>query len=279
MSPLQMLHEAVRLALTEPAEDIGINAGEHYVTLASERGLDLTDSVNTYRCAINHAAIADIVVSAIHPDRTWDVPQALPSWNSSCLIAGGFLRRFVAVSHWNDDRLLYESRSWYCLGELAHYRLPMQLIVANVGHMSGGRRTGYWSKALLHPQRSSLRFRRRARSSIEGFKESWSPVYREEHDEIDREKWLQAMLDDGVLQESLFVVNIPVPPETECRKIQELATRQLQRLHSLKDLPDQQLSTCFDPLSPCPFRSCCHGEQEQGPEMGGFDRMDAGALQ
>ncbi len=271
MSPIQMLHAAVTRALTEDHPDPGENAGEHYVTLASERGLDVSDSLNVYRTAMNHAAIADIVTTAIKS--RWEPADILTDWVPSCQRTDDYLRRFLAVSHWNEEREISERRSWHCLGEVARYRIPMQMVVANIGHMSGGRRTGYWSKALLHPQRSHLRFKKKSRGTIEGFKESWIPLYREENDQISRETWLQAMLDDGVLQESLFVVNIQVPPEEECVRIQALANRQLERLHRISALPDLQLSTCFDPISPCPFRTCCHGSLEQGPEAGGFDRI------
>jgi len=268
-----MLHEAVRRALTEPHHDPGTNAGEHYVTLASERGLELADSVNVYRCAMNHAAIADIVVTAMKPAKQWMTLGPIGQWNSSCLAHDGYLRRFLAVSHWNEDRFIFERSSWNTLGEVCHYRLPMQLIVANIGHMSGGRRTGYFSKALLHPQKSHLRFRRKSRGTIEGFKETWSPIYREDNDQIDRETWLEAMLQDDVLQESLFVVNIPVPEESRRLRVVDLATAQLERLQALHSLPPKQLSTCFDVISPCPFRVCCHSEPESRPEDGGFDRL------
>lgn len=272
---MEMFHAAVRQALVEDHPDPGENAGEHFVTLAADRGLDLNrDHTNLYRCAVNHAAAADIIVTAARKGEAWRVPDPPnASWISSALMdpGGRQLRRFLAVSSWSDERAFYETRSWFSLGEVCQYRLPMQMVVAVLGVMNGGRRHGYWSKALLHPQHSSLRFRRRSRGSVEGFKETWIPVWREEHDEIDREKWLQGMLDDGVLQESLFVVNIPVPEESEVFKIQELGKRQVDRVSALKLLPEKQLTTCHDPLSPCPFRVCCWSQPESHPQDGGFD--------
>jgi hypothetical protein len=276
MTPIQMMHAAVRTALTEPSKDPGENAGSEYITLAQERWLDVEDGINTYRCAMNHAAIADIVTAAIQAKEPWSVPEPIGQWKSSVLTHEGFLRRFLPVSHWNEDRLLYEQRSWFCLGEVAHYRLPMQLIVAVIGHMSGGRRTGHFSKAMLHPQRSHLRFRRKKGqfSGGPGFKETWTPVYREDVDTISRERWLECMMQDDILQESIFVVNIPVPSDHTCQEIRELASVQLSRLRSLKDLPPRQLSTCFDPIAPCPFRYCCHAEPEQVPSAAsGFLRL------
>lgn len=279
MMPIQMVHQAVREAMVEPERnDWGELAGETIMTLSADRGLETTDSVNLYRCALNHAAIADIVSTAMRKpdDRAWSIPKPPSStWYTSALIdpTGSHLRRFIAVSHWNEDRELFERRSWFCLGEVAQFKLPMKMVIAVLGHMSGGRRTGYWTKALLHPQRSSLRFKRRSRGTIEGFKETWLPIYREEHAEIERQKWLQAMYEDGVLQESLFVVDVPVPGATELQKITELAKRKLEALQRLSVLPDPQLSTCLDPIAPCPFRVCCHGEPELGPEAGGFDDL------
>jgi hypothetical protein len=202
LTPNQMLHAAVNEALVEECPDPGDSAGSSFMTLASTRGLELADSINIYRCAIDHAAIADILTTAIRkPDSTdnaaWlPAPSSTPLWTSSCHLSPDrtHLRRFLAVSTWSPERAEHELRSWHVLGELAaHYPLPMQLIVAIIGPMNSGRRHGHWSRALLHPTHSHLRFRRRARSTIEGFKESWSPIYREEHDEINRQRWLDSM--------------------------------------------------------------------------------------
>src|SRR6516165_4175725 len=65
MSPLEMLTAAVNHGLTEGAEDPGESAGEHFVSLASNPGLELADSQYVYRCAMNHASVADLLVTAI----------------------------------------------------------------------------------------------------------------------------------------------------------------------------------------------------------------------
>ena len=270
MSPLEMLTASVHHGLTEGAEDPGESAGEHFVSLASNPGLELADSQYVYRCAMNHASVADLLVTAIRSK--WQPLTPIPPWSPSCFTADGYLRRFLPVQHWSEDREIFERRSWFCLGEVCHYRMPMQLVIAVVGHLSGGRRSGYFSKGLLHPQRSHLRFRRKNRTT-EPFKESWTPIYREDHPEINRQKWLQALLDDDVLGQVLFVVNIPVPPESECIAIQDIAKRQMERLYEIKELPEKQLSTCFDPISPCPFRVCCHVEPESAPERGLFRHL------
>lgn len=256
----QMVARAVTEALRSNAPDPGQLAGDTVMTLASERGLDTLDSVNVYRSVVNHAAIADIVTTAIRR-------PGQPPWDDSTL------RRFLPVTAWNDTRKQHEIRSWDGIGEVCRTGLPMQMVVAVLAQTSGGRRHGYWSKALLHPQRSSLRFKKRTRATIEGFKESWIPCWREDHDEITRDKWLQSMMDDGVLQESLFVVNIPVPGELEVRSVNDLAVRQMDRLNGITELPDKQMSTCDGPLHPCEFRHCCWGQTESRPEEGGFDQI------
>lgn len=275
-----MFHAAVRQALTEDVPDPGQSAGELMISLATNPGLDYPHSVNLYRCVINHAAIADLVVTAIRQNGERWVPLEFPcgqanGWNTSALMSpdGSHLRRFLAVSHWSDDRESYERMSWYVYGEIAHFGMPMQMAVAVIGPMTGGRRHSHWAKALLHPSHSELRFRLRRRSKVEGFAESWQVVYREEHDEIARERWLASMHMDEVLNESLFVVNIPVPEESERATIRELAKRQLERLHAITALPEKQLTTCNNPLHPCPFRACCWSQPESRPEDGGFDEL------
>src|SRR5262249_12958511 len=70
MTPMQMLHESIRLTVANPGPNPGQSAGDHFVTLAANRGLDLP-GVDTYRSAINHAAVADILISAIKVTEPW----------------------------------------------------------------------------------------------------------------------------------------------------------------------------------------------------------------
>lgn len=277
MRPIEIVRRAVIAGLMTDRADHGEYAGEMVMDLASSRGLDVEDSLNIYRAAVNHASIADLVTRAIrnHNNEQWRKAPDLPKWRSSCFTdpTGRILRRFLPVSSWSPERELYERQSWFCIGETAHHQIPMQLVVAVLGRMSGGRRTGFFSKGLLHPQKSHLRFKLRSRATVDGFRETWLKVYKEDNAQIDPEKWLGAMNDDGVLQESLFVVHIPVPEASQRLRVMDLATAQLERLQALHHLPPKQLSTCFDPISPCPFRVCCHCEPETGPENGGFDRL------
>jgi hypothetical protein len=252
------------------------------VTLARDRGLDIADSTNIYRCAMNHAAAADLVTTVIRQGargEAWiDAGHAhrgappISGWQTSAFMdaSSAKLRQFIAVSHWSEEREFFEKHSWKVLGEIAYWGEPMELVVAVLGPMSGGRRHSHWSKAQLHPQGSELRFRIRRRRSTEGFRETWLPVYREDHDEISREKWIQGMLDDDVIRDSLFVVNVPVPDEAALQQIRNLASQQLENARIFY-LPAKQLSTCHNPIAPCPFRACCWSEPESKPEDGGYD--------
>ena len=256
--------------------DFGTWAGDEVVTLASERGLD-ADRTNLHRSVMNHAGIADLITTAMRrpDDPPWEFLPVTHGWASSCMVdsAGTTLRRFLPVSTWNPERQDHEIRSWYVTGEQCVHRMPMDLVVANLGPMSGGRRHSPWAKALLHPQQSSLRFRKRSRGTIDGFKETWKPIFREDHDNINREKWLQAMIDDEVLIECLFVIKLAAPTDQEAIRITDLAKRKLDALSKTKKLPEKQLSTCDGPIAPCPFRLCCWYDEECEPSSGVFDAI------
>ncbi len=280
-----MVRRAVIVGLTETeSADYGERSGEEVITLASDRGQDL-EGHNLYRCALNHASIADLVTTSIRKpeDQPCKTVTKCSTWNISSLIDPGenYLRRFLPVSTWNPERQNHEIRSWFGIGEVCMVKMPMQMIVAILGPMNGGRRHGFWSKGLLHPQKKSLRFRlsRKAHVKIEGFKESWIPVYKEEHDEISRDKWLEAMNEDGVLPDSLFIVNIPVPGELELQRIRDMAARKMDVIARLTELPEKQLSTCHSPLGNCPFVSCCWAQPEVNPCVdGGFNSINPGKI-
>ena len=75
------------------------------------------------------------------------------------------------------------------------------------------------------------------------------------------------MHEDGVLADSCFVVDIPVPDQPARDKIVELASKRLEQIYKLKALPPQQLSTCDWP-SPCLFRSNCHRDEQPSGRYG-----------
>lgn len=283
LTSMEMLHSAVRSGLTESVRsDFGEVAGEHLMSLAENRGLDNVQGCHVYDCAIHHAALADIVVTGIRKpqESPWEpaTPDTTPDttpWVSGAYLdpSGAALRGILMVSSWSEERRNSAVRTWSTLGEVCQFGLPMRLAVAVVGSMISGRRRSPFSKGLLHPINRSLRFQRRSKGWTNGFRETWQPIWREDHAEIERQAWLQAMLEDEVLQDHLFVVDVAVPGEVERSRIRDMAARNLESLAGLKALPDAKLEVCHDPIHACPFIWCCHNpEGPVSPEdSGGYD--------
>jgi hypothetical protein len=142
----------------------------------------------------------------------------------------------------------------------------MQQVVIVLGQNREGKRHSHWAKGLLHPENKKLRFRRR-NNAEEGFKATWLPVWREDHDEITVHAWLQAMLEDGVLQDVCFNVDIPVPSKSAQEKIRDLVVRKLDTMAAITTLPDMQLVGCDWPR-PCMFRTPCHGGADPNGRFG-----------
>jgi len=276
-----MTTEAIRQALIAPNEQdrpFGEVAGDAMMQLGADRGLD-SEIHNVYDVVTHHACIADLIVSAIRkPDeKPWLIPDPVQNWTSGCFLSpsGDSLRRVVLVSHWSESRQRSECRGWSTLGEIAHYQLPMQLVVAIIGQEKNGKRRSAWATGFQHPKNKQLRFRKKGRATSEVFNERWVQIWREDHAEITRETWLQGMLTDDVLPEILFRVDIPILENTQRQKVLDLAKRRLDRLSNLEHTPEPQLSTCEFPV-PCQFRRCCHGKQECEPsEKQGFIRLVA----
>lgn len=291
MSAMDMLHEAIKGGLVESErQDYGEKSGEITLDLATNRGLDLPKKgTNIYDSVLHHACLADILVTAIRKpaDPPWLLaPKINDYWQSSAFISpdGSHLRRIVCVSHWSEERLKSELRSWFTLGECSMYGLPMQMVIAVVGQMSHGFRSSHWTKGVLHPKNHTLRFQTRQHQPHRGknyyshgpsrqFNERWIPIKREDHAEFTRDKWLEQMLADDCMKDLLFVVDIPAPSESEAGRIKELAIRKLERLHSFYDIPEKKLSGCESLLSSCPFLSCCWSDPECLPEDLDFDGL------
>ncbi len=285
LSALQMLNESVRDALTYPGpDDPGEYAGSSVMTLAAERGLDVDgNKVNIYRSVSNHAAIADLILTIARKpgEAPWESAPKSSTWNSSALMdpAGDHLRRFLAVSNWNEERAASEIRSWQVLGEICQFQMPMQLVIANIGQQFSGRRRSFWSRGVMHPFTKQIRFKLSRKAHVSEFKETWAEVWREEHDEVSREKWIEGLIGDDVLPEMLFVVDVPMPSEIVVQKIRDMAGRKLDQISKLRELPERQLSTCHSPLGNCPFVDCCNLEPEFAPSMEtGFDAVSGNGV-
>src|SRR6266851_5250158 len=269
-----MTLEAVKVALraAEPQDGaFGEVAGSAVLQLAQDRGME-TNSLRVYDSAVHHACLADLIVTAVRKpsDLPWLLPPPLQNWTSECLMApdGNGLRRLVLVSSWSDARHYSECRAWRTLGEIAHYEHPMALIVCVIGQERDGLRSGPWTQGFLHPSGNhQRRFRRRSKGSRQPgnvFSDHWERIHREDHAEISREAWLEAMLKDDVLHEVCFRVDVPIPPSPHLLRLRQMASRKLERLYAMKEKPDPTLSTCDFPV-PCPFRKCCHVLPEREP--------------
>ncbi len=279
LQPKEILLRALNVALTaqeSPDGAFGETAGAEIMQLAEDRGLD-TESFQVYDEVCHLACLADILTSAIRKpkDEPWLIPEPLQNWKSECFLSpdGRNLRRIVLVSHWTDARHYSECRSWFTLGEQAHYKLPMQMVVLVLGQKRAGKYHSPWCQGYQHPANKQLRFRKRsAGSRAEGnaFNDKWGKIWREDHAEISRETWLQSMLTDDILRDVCFKVDVPVPPAEQCKKIRDMAKRKMDRLAKLTEKPEANLSSCDWP-TPCVFRRLCHTIPEREPsERNGF---------
>jgi hypothetical protein len=260
----QFMQRCVRAGLATTEKDYGQYAGEEAIALGADPGLS-TESLNVYDEVIHIAHISHLIVAALRKpnDKPWESAKDITLdngmiWKSNAYLdpSGTKLRRVCLVTNWSDDRHYAEARSWYSLGEVCAYGLPMQQVVCVLGARREGKRHGYWSKGVLHPANKKLRFRKRNDVGT-NFKDSWNTIFREDRDEITAEVWLQAMLDDGVLTDSLFSVDIQVPEARARQMIIDTAARRLEEIYNLKTTPAQQLSTCHWPTR-CVFHSPCH---------------------
>lgn len=301
LSSKDMLSQGIRAGLVAPVSSgeqgssFGEVSGSEILQLAADRGLD-TDQRDVYASVIHLAALSDILVSAIRkpndpewlqtptshfsPSNEGAKEEVVQNWTSGCFVSpdGLNLRRVALVSHWNDSRHYAECKNWATLGPIVHHNLPLQIVVLVIGQYKGGKYHSPWTQGFLHPANHQLRFRKRSagfRQTGNVFNDKWTKIWREDHDEIKRETWLQSMLTDDILRDVCFKVDVPVPEEPMCQKIRDMAARKLERLAAMKEIPEPQLSGCEWPM-PCPFRFGCHSIPERLPSLkNGFVRVEA----
>jgi hypothetical protein len=269
LTPHKMLMEGIREGLTIDRKDYWQAAGEICFELAVQPGLD-SKQFDLHAEVVHLCSLSDILSAALRKNDPWNPVEPIEVgngiiWESDSFLdgTGDALRRVVCVSSWSDDRHYSMMRSWGSLGTVCLHNMPMKIAVCVLGSHRDGRYHSHWTKAVLHPVNKKLRFRKRTEKGT-GFKESWTPVFREDRDEITTQNWLQSMLDDGVLQDSMFVVELPVPESRARQEIIDLASRRLDEIYNTKTLPDKQFSTCDWP-TPCMNRCHCHkGDNPSG---------------
>lgn len=283
LHPTEMLRRAIAAALTDKGRsDVGENAGEQVIGLCGNRGLDTKQYAHdAYGIGVHHAALADILSTHLHGvlggfcERPEPVKGINLTWEPRCLLApNGELVRIVLVDHWNDEREMSESRSWYTLGEMAAYKVPMTLRIIILGASVGGKRHSFWSKGLLHPRNRQLRFKKHAKKT-EGFADSWIPIWREDYDQLSREEWLKAMEADGAITELTRRVHIDAFPDERVKELRGLVERKTERLYKIDSAPDPNYSACNWPR-PCAFQSVCFASSPTTPaESGCFRKRGA----
>lgn len=254
--------------------DPGVRSGDEVMTIATERELDILTS--QYDCASHTAALSDIITtvlrnrSTLRYERPEDRTVKSLTWVSGAFLepTGLRLRGIRIVDRWSDERRQAELHSWRTLGEQAVYELPMTLTVIVVGQRRDGRHHSPWSRGYLHPKSRFLRIASRVgnKSAFSGF----IPCWREECDNISRDKWIDQMEEDGAMSQVLMDVDLPVPDPAFLSKIRHLAEKKMQQI-AAKDVPPPNISACDWP-TPCMFRKCCWSFTEPS-ERNGFFRV------
>lgn len=270
LHPDEVLRRAVDVGLMSEEDDPGQAAGDHVMTLAANRGLDIEGS-GVYPIALHQASLADIATTLL---RSLQAPWQRPAdktvesvtWTSSAFLAPSGLRlhRVLLVSRWSEERAKAERYSWETLGEQSVYGLPMTVHVVVLGQRKSGKHHGPFSKGWLHPRSRTLRVRKR---DGESFGKDWTQAWREEQDTISRSKWIDQMGTDGVLDDSLFEIECDIPSVKLSSEIRRLAERKLRQIQETAKTPDMQASSCWWP-TPCQFAESCWKFQEPNVRSG-----------
>ena len=150
----------------------------------------------------------------------------------------------------------------------------MQIVVAVLGPHRDGKRHSHFTKGLMHPKNGKLRFRKKSNSTTTEFKDTWQKVWREDYAGITSHDWLSAMAEDGVLKESLFILNVPVPEEDEIQRLLGMIELKLEMLRNGASIPEPSQSLCDYPMR-CPYIICCHERRQEPSERLGFVAIES----
>lgn len=268
--PGDALRESIRVGVMAET-DPGQTAGDHLMSLAAEKGLETPHRDRLFELATHYAALVDVVVTEARNrlGRLYEhegTKVGLSSiWQSSALLGanGTRLHRILLVSRWSEERKLAETHSYFSLFETAVCQQPLTMTVCVIGQNRDGRYHGPWSRGVQHPLNRTLKFRRRGGKPFKG---EWTQVWREEAD-IDRQTWLEAMQRDGLLDEMMFDIEIPVPQEEARRKMVKLVERRLVEIQETEATPPPSPSVCFWP-SRCQFVDACWTFSRPSPRLG-----------
>lgn len=266
--PTEALYQSIETGLQSTSGDPGDVASDRLMELATSRGLD-SNQTDILSEAEHLAGIASFVTWMLRTGPVWKRPEpiSLPNgtiWNPGAFLSQSetHLRRIVLCSRWDAYRQVEEEHDWRTL-EAAIYGVAMDLVVIVLGQQRDGRRHGALCKGWQHPVSKGLRFRKRDGS---GFDANWQAIFREQSS-FSRDLWLDALVDDGLLSESVLIHTVDTPEPQIRERTLDLAARTVDRLRS-EEAPEPQLSRCFDRFAPCPFRSCCPRGEEPSEELG-----------
>lgn len=260
LAPKQILRESIEHGLTCDKEDFALAASDFAMDLAATRGIDSPEA--DLLAVANHIQkLAELITFALRIDQKWVRPEPREFWEPSSFLShtGNYLRQFVLVDRLDALREMEIRNRWDVQGEAAIYGVPVSVMIVVIGQHRNGKWSSPWTTAYQHPINKGIRFRKR---DGEPLGPGWEKVWR---DKEDRGLWYDSLCDDGILEECIHVIEVPVPDP----RIVDLARRKMERIRN-GSKPDPQLSNCYSHIHPCPFRAACPRGLEPCEELG-FD--------
>lgn len=266
LTPREILRQAIEHGLSSEADDYAGAAKDHAMELCASTVID-TAETDLLSLAEHIAHLAEMVVWIGRTGSPWERPEPIAIGDGAQWRSGAFLsqnqaklRHLICVDRWDALREMELRTSWQIAGECSAYQVPMDVVILVIGAMRAGRWASPFTTAWRHPVAKNLRFRKRDGND---FGAAWTKVLRE-RDGADRDEWLDALTEDGVLAECAHALSVDVPE----RETVTLSVRKLERIAAQGEVPEPQPSRCFDRMRPCAFRGCCPKGLE--PSEAGF---------